>query len=135
MHINDCSLGFKTNGNAVPQSIFYLGISDSNNITYRTVDIPTALFTSSAVNKEVDVTLTNCYNVVFNGKSNSSSTAESYYYAYSQIVFDHSDRCEAVVNGNSSIVSKQFSSGYNFLYNKWDCSYQEFVLPKVVMKK
>ena len=134
LHINDCSLGFKTNGNAVPQDIFYLGISDSNNITYRTVDIPTALFTTSAGNKEVDVTLTNCYNVVFNGKSNSSSTAVSYYYSYSQILFDHSDRCEAVVNGNISIVSSQFGPGYNFLYNKGAGSGHEFVLPTVKNK-
>ena len=134
LHINDCRLSFKTNGNAVPQSIFYLGISDSNNVTYRTVDIPTALFTTSAGNKEVDVTLAKCYNVVFNGKQTSSSTAESYRYLYSQILFDHSDRCEAVVNANSSIIPRQYGPGYNFAFNKGAGSGHEFVLPTVMNK-
>ena len=134
MHINDCPLSFKTNGNAVPQSIFYLGISDSNNVVYRDVDIPTALFTSSAPNKEVDVTLSNCYNVVFNGKTTSSSTAESYGYIYSDILFDHSDRCEAVVNVSGNIISSQYGPGYNFTYNKGAGSGSEFVLPTVKNK-
>ena len=134
LHINDCYISFKTNGNAVPQSIFYLGISDSNNAVYRTVDIPAALFTSSAVNKEVDVTLSNCYNVVFNGKTTSSSTAESYGYLYSDILFDHSDRCEVVVNVNSNIISSQYGGGYNFTFNKGAGSGSEFVLPTVKNK-
>ena len=134
LHINDCYLSFKTNGNAVPQSIFYLGISDSNNVIYQTVDIPTALFTTSAGNKEVDVTLSKCYNVVFNGKSTSSSTAESYRYLYSDILFDHSDRCEVVVNVNSNIISSQYGSGYNFTFNKGAGSGSEFVLPTVKNK-
>ena len=135
LHINDCYISFKTNGNAVPQDKFYLGISDSNNVIYQTVDIPTALFTSSAPNKEVDVTLSKCYNVVFNGKSTSSSTAESYRYLYSKILFDHSDRCEAVVNVNvnSNIISEQYGPGYNFTYNNGASSGQ-FVLPTVVNK-
>ena len=134
LHINDCDLSFKTNGNAVPQNIFYLGISDSTNVTYQTVDIPEALFNASAQNKEVDVTLTNCYNVIFNGKSTSSSTAASYRYLYSDILFDHSDRCEAVVNVNSNIISGQYSSGYNFIYNKGAGSGSEFVLPTIKNK-
>ena len=134
LHINDCYLSLKTNGNAVPQDIFYLGISDSNNVIYRTVDIPTALFTTSAGNKEVDVTLSKCYNVVFNGKSNSSSTAVSYRYLYSQILFDHSDRCEAIVNVNSNIISSQYGPGYNFTYNKGAGTGSEFVLPTVKNK-
>ena len=134
LHINDCYLSFKTNGNAVPQSIFYLGISDSSDVIYQTVDIPTALFTSSAQNKEVDVTLSKCYNVVFNGKTTSSSTAVSYRYLYSQILFDHSDRCEAVVNVNSNIISSQYGPGYNFTYNKGAGSGSEFVLPTVKNK-
>ena len=134
LHINDCYLSLKTNGNAVPQDKFYLGISDSNNVVYRTVDIPTALFTTGAVNKEVDVTLSKCYNVVFNGKSTSSSTTVSYRYLYSQILFDNCDRCEAVVNVNSNIISSQYGPGYNFTYNKGAGSGSEFVLPTVKNK-
>ena len=134
LHINDCYISFKTNGNAVPQSIFYLGISDSNNVVYRTVDIPTALFTSSAPNKEVDVTLSKCYNVVFNGKSNSSSTAESYYYSYSDILFDHSDRCEVVADVPGNVISSQYGPGYNFTYDTGAGSGSEFVLPTVKNK-
>ena len=131
LHINDCYLSFKTNGNAVPQSIFYLGISDSNNVTYQTVDIPTALFTSSSPDKEVDLTLSNCYNVVFNGKSNSSSTAESYYYSYSKILFDHCDRCEVVADVPGNVISSQQGPGYNFTYDTGAGSGHEFVLPTV----
>ena len=135
LHINDCSIRFKTiNGNAVPQDKFYLGISDSNNVIYQTVDIPTALFNASAQNKEADITLSKCYNVVFNGKKTSSSIAESYRYSYSQILFDHSDRCEAVVNINSNIISKQYGPGYNFTFNNGAGSGDEFVLPTVMNK-
>lgn len=134
LHINDCYISFKTNGNAVPQDIFYLGISDSNNVIYQTVDIPTALFNTSAQNKEVDVTLSKCYNVVFNGKNTSSSTAASYRYLYSQILFDHSDRCEAIVNVNSNIISSQYGPGYNFNYNNGAGSGSEFTLPTVMNK-
>ena len=134
LHINDCYIRFKTNGNAVPQDKFYLGISDSNNVVYRDVDIPTALFTTGAGNKEVDVTLSKCYNVVFNGKSTSSSTAVSYRYLYSQILFDNCDRCESVVNVNSNIISSQYGPGYNFTYNKGAGSGSEFVLPAVKTK-
>ena len=134
LHINDCSISFKTNGNAVPQNIFYLGISDSNNVTYQTVDIPTALFNTSAPDKEVDVTLSKCYNVIFNGKQTSSSTAESYRYLYSKILFDHSDRCEASVNVNSNIISRQYGPGYNFTYNNGASGDYVFVLPTVVNK-
>lgn len=132
LHINDCYISFKTtNGNAVPQNIFYLGISDSNNVIYQTVVIPTALFNTSAQNKEVDVTLSKCYNVVFNGKYNSSSTDESYRYSYSQIRFDRCDRCEASVNSPSNVISKQYGPGYNFTYDAGRGSGSEFVLPTV----
>ena len=134
LHINDCYLSFKTNGNAVPQDIFYLGISDSNNVTYKTVNIPASLFNTSAVNKEVDVTLSKCYNVVFNGKSNSSSTAVSYYYSYSQILFDNCDRCEVVADVPGNVISSQFGAGYNFTYDTGAGSGNEFVLPTVKKK-
>lgn len=136
LHINDCYLNFKTiGGNAVPQDIFYLGISDSNNVVYQTVEIPTALFNASAQNKEVDVTLSKCYNVIFNGKKTSSSISESYRYLYSQILFDHSDRCLASVNVNSNIISKQYGPGYNFTYNNGAAAGDEFVLPTVMNKR
>ena len=135
LHINDCYISFKTNGNAVPQNIFYLGISDSNNVTYQTVDIPTALFNTSAVNKEVDVTLSKCYNVVFNGKSNSSSTAESYKYTYSNIRFDRCDRCEIVADIPGNVISSQYGPGYNFTYDTGAGSGSEFVLPTVVNQR
>ena len=131
LHINDCYISFKTNGNAVPQNIFYLGISDSNNVTYQTVDIPTALFNASAVDKEVDVTLSKCYNVVFNGKQTSSSIAESYYYSYSKILFDHCDRCEDNVDVSGNVICKQRGPGYNFVYNNGASGDYVFVLPTV----
>ena len=77
------------------------------------------------------MTLSNCYNIVFNGKTTSSSTAVSYRYLYSQILFDHSDRCEAVVNVNSNIISSQRGPGYNFTYNKGAGTGSEFVLPEI----
>ena len=135
LHINDCYISFKTNGNAVPQNIFYLGISDSNNVTYQTVDIPTSLFNASAVNKEVDVTLSKCYNVVFNGKDTSSSTAASYKYTYSNIRFDRCDRCEDNVYVSGNVISKQYGPGYNFTYNAGAGSGSEFVLPTVVNQR
>ena len=134
LHINDCSISFKTNGNAVPQNIFYLGISDSNDVTYQTVDIPEALFTSSAPDKEVEVVLSKCYNIIFNGKQGSNSIAESYKYTYSKIQFDHCDRCEASVNVSGNIISKQYGPGYNFTYNNGASGDYVFVLPTVVNK-
>ena len=134
LHINDCYLSLKTNGNAIPQDKFYLGISDSNNVVYRDVDIPTALFTTGAGNKEVDVTLSKCYNVVFNGKTTSSSTAVSYYYSYSQILFDNCDRCEVVADVPGNVISSQYGPGYNFTYDTGAGSGHEFVLPTVKKK-
>ena len=131
LHINDCSISFKTNGNAVPQNIFYLGISDSNNVTYQTVDIPASLFNTSAQNKEVDVTLSKCYNVIFNGKQNSSST-DPYY--YSKILFDHSDRCEVIADIPGNVISRQYGPGYNFTYDTGAGAGNEFVLPTVMNK-
>lgn len=134
LHINDCYISFKTNGNAVPQDIFYLGISDSNNVTYQTVDIPASLFNTSAVDKEVDVTLSKCYNVVFNGKSTSSSTDASYKYTYSNIRFDNCDRCEVVADVPGNVISSQYGPGYNFTYDTGAGSGNEFVLPTVKNK-
>lgn len=111
LHINDCNLKFNTN-NTGRNSKYYLGISDSNNVTYSSVVIPDNLF-SDAENKKVDLTLTNCYNIVFND-SNSVSNAS---YSYSKLLFNFSDRCEANIYSLVSNVSKQSGPGYNFVYN------------------
>ena len=111
LHINDCQLSFnKTNTGR--NSKYYLGISDSSNVTYGMVDIPESLF-SDAENKKVDLTLTNCYNIVFND-NNSVSNAS---YSYSKLLFNFSDRCEANIYSLVSNVSKQSGPGYNFVYN------------------
>ena len=111
LHINDCNLEFNTN-NTGRNSKYYLGISDSNNVTYSRVVIPDNLF-SDAENKKVDLTLTNCYNIVFND-NNSVSNAS---YSYSKLLFNFSDRCEANIYSLVSNVSKQSGPGYNFVYN------------------
>ena len=111
LHINDCQLSFnKTNTGR--NSKYYLGISDSSNVTYSYVDIPESLF-SDAQNKSVGLTLTNCYNIVFND-SNSASTV---LYNYSNLLFSFSDRCEANIYSTMSRVSEQSGPGYNFTYN------------------
>ena len=108
---NDCQLSFnKTNTGR--NSKYYLGISDSSNVTYSYVDIPESLF-SDAQNKSVGLTLTNCYNIVFND-SNSASTV---LYNYSNLLFSFSDRCEANIYSTMSRVSEQSGPGYNFTYN------------------
>ena len=111
LHINDCNLEFNIN-NTGRNSKYYLGISDSNNVTYSRVVIPDNLF-SDAENKKVDLTLTNCYNIVFND-DNSTSNAS---YSYSKLLFNFSDRCEANIYSLVSNVSKQSGPGYNFVYN------------------
>lgn len=111
LHINDCQLSFnKTNTGR--NSKYYLGISDSSNVTYGRVDIPESLF-SDAENKKVDLTLTNCYNVVFND-DNSASKA---YFNYSKMLFSFSDRCEANIYAIGSGNATQSGPGYNFVYN------------------
>ena len=111
LHINDCNLEFNTN-NTGRNSKYYLGISDSNNVTYKRVIIPDNLF-SDAENKKVDLTLTNCYNIVFNDDNSTSNVS----YSYSKLLFNFSDRCEANIYSLVSNVSKQSGPGYNFVYN------------------
>ena len=111
LHINDCNLEFNTN-NTGRNSKYYLGISDSNNVTYSRVVIPDNLF-SDAENKKVDLTLTNCYNIVFNDDNSTSNVS----YSYSKLLFNFSDRCEANIYNLTSNVSKQSGPGYNFVYN------------------
>ena len=111
LHINDCRLSFnKTNTGR--NSKYYLGISDSSNVTYGTVVISESLF-SDAENKKVDLTLTNCYNVVFNDNNSASKVT----YNYSKMLFSFSDRCEANIYSIPSQVSEQCGPGYNLEYN------------------
>lgn len=111
LHINDCQLSFNTQ-NTGRNAKYYLGISDSSNVTYGIVDIPASLF-SDAENKKVDLTLTNCYNIVFND----SNSANNVHYNYSKMLFSFSDRCEANIYSISSQVSEQSGPGYNLEYN------------------
>ena len=111
LHINDCQLSFNTQ-NTGRNSKYYLGISDSSNVVYGTVDIPESLF-SDAENKKVDLTLTNCYNIVFND----SNSANNVHYTYSKMLFSFSDRCEANIYSLMSQVSEQCGPGYNLEYN------------------
>ena len=111
LHINDCQLSFNKI-NTGRNSKYYLGISDSSNVIYSTVNIPESLF-SDAENKKVDLTLTNCYNIVFNDDNSTSNVS----YSYSKLLFNFSDRCEANIYSLTSNVSKQSGPGYNFVYN------------------
>lgn len=111
LHINDCQLSFNTQ-NTGRNSKYYLGISDSSNVVYGVVDIPESLF-SDAENKKVDLTLTNCYNVIFNDDNSASKV----YFNYSKMLFSFSDRCEANIYSLMSQVSEQCGPGYNLEYN------------------
>lgn len=111
LHINDCQLSFNKN-NTGRNSKYYLGISDSSNVTYGMVDIPESLF-SDAENKKVDLTLTNCYNIVFNDDNSASKV----YFNYSKMLFSFSDRCEANIYDMMLGNSTQSGPGYNFVYN------------------
>lgn len=111
LHINDCQLSFNTQ-NTGRNSKYYLGISDSSNVVYGRVDIPANLF-SDAENKKVDLTLTNCYNIVFND----SNSANNVHFSYSKMLFSFSDRCEANIYDIGSGSATQSGPGYNFVYN------------------
>lgn len=111
LHINDCQLAFNTR-NTGRNSKYYLGISDSSNVTYGAVDIPESLF-SDAENKKVDLTLTNCYNIVFNDYNSASKVL----FDYSKMLFSFSDRCEANIYSMQSLLSEQCGPGYNLEYN------------------
>lgn len=111
LHINDCQLSFNKQ-NTGRNAKYYLGISDSSNVTYGMVDIPESLF-SDAENKKVDLTLTNCYNIVFND----SNAANNVHYNYSKMLFSFSDRCEANIYDIGSGNATQSGPGYNFVYN------------------
>ena len=123
LHINDCHLAFNTK-NTSANIKYYLGISDSSNVVYDAVNIPASLF--SGTNKMVDLTLTNCYNIVFNDKNSASNIS----YIYSNLQFEFSDRCEANIFSNKvDKVSKQSGPGYNFVYNNAGTEEAKFELP------
>lgn len=111
LHINDCQLAFNTR-NTGRNSKYYLGISDSSNVVYGRVDIPANLF-SDAENKKVDLTLTNCYNIVFNDDNSKNNV----HFSYSKMLFSFSDRCEANIYTIQSLLSEQCGPGYNLEYN------------------
>lgn len=111
LHINDCELAFSSQ-NTGRNSKYYLGISDSSNVTYQTVSIPASLF-SDAENKKVDLTLTNCYNIAFNDDNSANNVS----YTYSKMLFSFSDRCEANIYSLIPQVSEQCGPGYNLEYN------------------
>lgn len=111
LHINDCQLSFNTQ-NTGRNSKYYLGISDSSNVVYGMVDIPANLF-SDAENKKVDLTLTNCYNIVFNDGNSENNV----HFSYSKMLFSFSDRCEANIYDIGSGSATQSGPGYNFVYN------------------
>ena len=111
LHINDCQLSFNTQ-NTGRNSKYYLGISDSNNVTYGSVYIPANLFSDDA-NKKVDLTLTNCYNIVFNDSNRENNVL----YSYSKMLFSFSDRCEANIYAMQAQLSEQIGPGYNLEYN------------------
>lgn len=111
LHINDCQLSFNTQ-NTGRNSKYYLGISDSSNVVYGRVDIPESLF-SDAENKKVDLTLTNCYNIVFNDDNSKNNV----HFSYSKMLFSFSDRCEANIYTIQSLLSEQIGPGYNLEYN------------------
>ena len=122
LHINDCHLAFNTK-NTDANIKYYLGISDSSNVVYDAVNIPASLF--SGTNKQVDLTLTNCYNIVFNDKNSASNVS----YSYSKLQFEFSDRCEANIYSNMARVSKQSGPGYNFVYNNAGIEEAKFETP------
>lgn len=111
LHINDCQLSFNSQ-NTGRNAKYYLGISDSSNVVYGTVSIPESLFSDNE-NKKVDLTLTNCYNIVFND----SNAANNVHYGYSKMLFSFSDRCEANIYDIGSGNATQSGPGYNFVYN------------------
>ena len=111
LHINDCQLTFGTS-NTGKNSKYYLGISDSSNVTYGLFNIPGSLF-SDVENKKVDLTLTNCYNVIYRD----NNSANDVMYGYSKMLFSFSDRCEANIYSIPSQVSEQCGPGYNLEYN------------------
>ena len=112
LQINDCSLSFNT-VNAVPTNKYYLGVSESNNVTYNTVDIPRNLFLAeeSTNNKLVDVYLYKCSNVLFKGKEDVGA------YKYSGITFYKCSDCECNVKTDSNLIPMQYGPGANVVYN------------------
>ena len=112
LHINDCTLSFNT-VNVVPTNKYYLGISESNNVEYNTVNIPRSAFLAeeSTNNKLVDVSLLKCRKVLFRGKMNTDA------YKYKDISFDRSCCCEVNITTVDDVTVKQYGPGANLVYN------------------
>lgn len=113
LQINDCRLSFNT-VNAVPTNKYYLGISESSNVSYDVVDIPRNLFLTeeSANNKLVDISFEKCHDVLFRGKEDNDA------YDYKDISFNRSCCCEVNIFTVDSVTVKQYGAGSNLVYNK-----------------
>ena len=112
LQINDCTLSFNT-VNTVPTAKYYLGIGESNNVTYNIVDIPRNLFLAeeSTNNKLVDVYLYKCHNVLFKGKEDDNA------YKYRDVTFYKCSECEVNVTTSSNVIPMQCGPGANVVYN------------------
>lgn len=117
LHINDCHLKITNGDNSIAQEGYQLGISESNNVTYREVEIPEKFFTKT---QDVKFYLSDCYNVVFNSWNADNS---GYRFGYSNIQFNRCDRCEVNINAGISFVPLQIGAGSNFIYNRVNDSY------------
>lgn len=127
LHINDCTLSFNTT-NVVPTNKYYLGISESNNVEYKLVDIPRSAFLTeeSTNNKLVDVSLSKCHNVLFRGKMNTDA------YDYKDIAFNRSSECEVNITTMDTVTVKQWGAGSNLVYNSYNSSVVQPTLKPVV---
>lgn len=112
LHLNSCNLSFNT-VNAVPTNKYYLGVSESNNVEYNTVDIPRNLFLpeESTNNKLVDVSLLKCRNVLFRGATSTDA------YKYKDVTFNRSCCCEINITTADNVTVKQYGAGSNLCYN------------------
>ena len=112
LQINDCRLSFNT-VNAVPVNKYYLGIGESNNVSYDVVNIPRNLFLTeeSTNNKLVDIYLLKCHNVLFRGKEDVDM------YKISDINFYKCSECEVNIAATNNLIPKQRGPGANLVYN------------------
>ena len=112
LHLNDGTLEFNTI-NVVPTNKYYLGIGESNNVEYKTVNIPRSAFLAeeSTNNKLVDVSLYKCRKVLFRGKMNTDA------YKYKDISFDRSCCCEVNITTVDDVIVNQYGPGANLVYN------------------
>ena len=112
LHLNKCDLHFNTT-NAVPTNKYYLGISESNTVSYPIVNIPREYFLpeESTNNKLVDISLVECHNVLFRGRENTDA------YKYKNISFRKCSECEVNITTVDDVIPKQYGPGANLVYN------------------